>query len=132
MSFFNLSDMITSLSYDFCTVDIHYNYLIAVMDEGITVKPEHNSVLLDIVQKYFPDTSFGYITHRKHSYSVDPSIYFETSKIPNLVAFAIVSRHEINQMNAELEKKFLKKPLRHFEELNDAIKWIEEMVRNAH
>ena len=120
--------MIASLSYEFCTVDIHDNYLIAVMDEGITVKPEHNQVLLDIVRKYYHNKPFGYITHRKHSYAVDPSIYFETSKIENLKAFAIVSKHEINQMNAQLEKKFLKKPLRHFEELEDAIKWINEMV----
>jgi hypothetical protein len=98
------------------------------MDEGITVKPEHNRVLLDITHKYFPNRAFGYITHRKNSYSVDPSIYFETSKIKNLKAFAIVSKYEINQMNAELEKKFLKKPLRHFEELEDAIKWIKEMI----
>jgi len=120
--------MIASLSYDFCKVDIHDNYLIAIMDEGITVKPEHNMVLLDIVHKYFPDKPFGYITHRKHSYSVDPSIYFETSKINNLKAFAIVSDQEINQSNAELEKKFLKKPLRHFEVLDDAVKWINEMI----
>ncbi len=120
--------MVASLSFDFCTVDIHDTYLIAVMDEGITVKPEHNEVLLNIVKKYFPNKSFGYITHRKHSYSVDPSIYFETSKIENLKAFAIVSNYEINQRNAELEKKFLMKPLRHFEELNTAVKWIKEMI----
>jgi hypothetical protein len=109
-------------------VEIHDNYLIAVMEEGITVIPEHNRVLLDIVQKYYPNKPFAYITHRKYSYSVDPSIYFETSKIENLKAFAIVSKHEINQMNAELEKKFLKKPLRHFEELEDAVKWVKELI----
>jgi len=120
--------MITSLSYNFCTVAIHDNYLIAVMNEGITVKPEHNEVLLNIVHKYYPNKPFGYITHRKHSYSVDPSIYFETSKINNLKAFAIVSVQKINEMNAELEKKFLKKPLKHFETLDDAVKWINEMI----
>lgn len=120
--------MIASLSYEFCTVDIYDNYVVAVMDEGITVKPEHNKVLIDIVQKYYPNKPFGYITHRKHSYSVDPSTYFETSNIENLKAFAIVSKHEISQKNAELEKKFLKKPLRHFEDLEDAIKWVNEML----
>jgi hypothetical protein len=120
--------MIASLSFEFCTVDVYEKYLIAVMDEGITVKPEHNKVLLDIANTYYSQKPFGYITHRKHSYSVDPSVYFETSKIKNLKAFAIVSKDEINQMNAELEKKFLLKPLRHFKELKDAVKWINEMV----
>jgi len=102
------------------------------MNEGITVKPEHNNVLEKIANKYYSKKRFGYITHRIHSYSVDPRIYFETSKINNLVAFAVVSNQKINLMNTELEKKFFNKPFKHFNTLNDAIQWVEFHLNKEH
>ena len=120
--------MITSITYDFCKIDVYQEYIIVVMFEGITLTPAHNNVLISIAEKYFKDSSFGYITHRINSYSVDPRIYFETSKIENLVAFAIVSSKKIDKSNAEIEKLFFKKPFKHFVELDDAIKWIHTKV----
>ena len=61
---------------------------------------------------------------------MDPRIYFETSKIKHLVAFSVVSDKKINLTNVQLEKMFLKKPFKHFVELNDAIQWVSEIVYN--
>ena len=124
--------MITTLSYDFCSIDIYENYLIVVMNEGITVKPEHNTVLEKIANNYYSNKRFGYIKHRIHSYSVDPRIYFEKSKINNLVAFAVVSNQKINLMNTELEKKFFDKPFKHFSSLKEAIQWVELHLNKEH
>ena len=120
--------MITLISYDFCNIEVYPDYIIVVMFEGITLTPAHNSVLLSVAEEYFKDCNFGYITHRKNSYSVDPRIYLETSKIKNLAAFAIVSSKNIDKSNAEVEKMFFKKPFEHFTELDDAVKWISEKV----
>ena len=118
----------TSLSYHFGNLEIHNNFVIAVMKEGITVKPEYNKYLEDISIKYFKNRPFGYITNRKNSYSVDPSIYFETSKIKNLVSFSVVSVKKINLTNVELEKIFLKKPFKHFTNMTNAIKWVNDII----
>ena len=120
--------MRTLLNYEFCEVEVYNNYIVVVMHEGINLTPKKNEVLLNIAIKYFKNTPFGYITHRIHSYSVDPSIYFETSKIENLVAFAVVSSKQINITNSKLEKIFYKNPFQHFIELEDAISWIKEEV----
>ncbi len=120
--------MKTILSYEFCKVEIYNNYIVVVMFEGITLTPEKNDVLLSIATKYFKNSSFGYITNRIHSYSVVPSIYFETSKIENLVAFAVVSSKQINVTNTQFEKIFYKNPFRHFIELEDAISWVNNEV----
>ncbi len=103
----------------------------AIMKEGIVVKPEYNKYLVDIAKKYFNDKPFGYITNRKNSYSVDPRIYFETSKIKNLVAFSVVSDKKINLTNVELEKIFLKKPFKHFTDEYSAIQWVNEIVKSG-
>ncbi len=120
--------MKTILNYDFCKIEVYSDFIIAVMFEGITLTAEKNDILLGIATKYFKNSNFGYITNRIHSYSVDPSIYFETSKIENLVAFAVVSSKQINVTNTQLEKIFYKKPFRHFIELEDAISWVKEEV----
>lgn len=113
------------LKYDFCEIEVFSNYLIVTISEGITLTPQHNQVLKDISLKHFKDKKFGYITHRVHSYSVDPRIYIETSKIENLAAFAIVSTRQINISNAEIEKLFFKKPFKHFDVLENAIAWVK-------
>jgi len=120
--------MKTIINHEFCKVEIYTNYIVVVMFQGVILTAEKNDILLGIATKYFKKSNFGYITNRIHSYSVDPSIYFETSKIENLVAFAVVSSKQIDVTNTQLEKTFYKKPFRHFIELEDAISWVKEEV----
>ncbi|MCW9038709.1 MAG: hypothetical protein OQJ79_12435 [Altibacter sp.] len=122
---------ITTLQYVFGTVEIYDNYLITIMHEGITVIPEYNKDLLEISRTYFKNRPFGYISYRKNSYAVDPRVYIETSKIENLMAFAVVSTHEINISNVEIEKIFLKKPFHLFDALSEAKAWVDKMVNEA-
>ncbi len=122
--------MIIKLQYEFGVLEIHDNYVKAIMDEGVTVSPKHNKSLVEISESYFANRKFGYITHRINSYSVDPRVYLKTSKIPNLVAFAIVSNNPVNLSNAQVEKLFLDKPFKTFKNLDKAIKWVKEVVNS--
>jgi hypothetical protein len=117
-----------SLTLEFCDITIYDNYLVVIMNEGVNLKPEHNSVLIDVTNDYYNNKPFVYITHRLNSYSVDPKIYFETSKIKNLKGFAVVSGDYKAKSNAEVEKMFFSKPFGIFSELDDAFKWATELV----
>lgn len=119
------------INYEYGTIACYDNYLVVVMNQGITVKPEYNADLVDLAENYFKGRPFGYITHRKNSYAVDPSVYRETSKIENLVAFAVVSTKEITAQTVKVEKMFLEKPFQLFAELDEAIAWVSEKVENA-
>lgn len=121
-------NMRTLLKYEFCEIEVYDNYIVVVIYEGINLTPDKNDVLLSIATKYFKNAYFGYITHRINSYSVDPSIYYETSKIKNLIAFAVVSSKQIDVTNSKLEKIFYKNPFKHFIELEDAITWVKKEV----
>jgi len=118
------------LKYDFCEIEIYDEFIIAIMNEGILLTPDKNQVLLEIAANYFKNKKFGYITHRIHSYSVDPRIYTETSKIENLVSFAVVSDNKLALSNAQIEKLFYKKPFKQFVDLEDAITWVKKYVNN--
>lgn len=118
------------LKFDFCDMRIYDNYMVTIMNEGVTITPDHNQILLNIVDTYYNDRKFVYITHRLHSYSVDPAIYFETSKIKNLAGFAVVSKDFKAKSNAEIEKLFLNKPFEVFNTVEEAIAWANSLLES--
>lgn len=117
------------LKFDFCEIHIYDNYLIVIMDEGLTVGPKHNSILNNVVETYFHKKKFVYISYRLNSYSVDPSTYIETSKIENLMAFAVVSTDYKAKSNTEVEKLFFTKPFETFDNLEDAVFWVNSILK---
>ncbi|REE08181.1 hypothetical protein DFQ09_10857 [Winogradskyella pacifica] len=121
--------MIKKLTFIFGELTIYDNYVLAVMKEGVTISPNYNDVLIDISATYFHNKQFIYITHRVHSYSVDPQIYYQTEKIKNLIGFAVVSQNYQAKLNAQIEKMFFKKPFKIFTELEDAVTWAKETTQ---
>lgn len=117
------------LKFDFCEMHIYDSYVIVIINEGLTVSPKHNTVLNNVVDTYFHNKEFVYITHRINSYAVDPATYFETSKINNLKGFAVVSKDFKAKSNAEVEKLFLKKTFEIFDDLDDAVAWAKSIVK---
>ena len=116
------------IKFDFCEMHIYDFYVVVIINEGVTLTPAHNQTLINIVDTYYKNKKFVYITHRLHSYSVDPAIYFETSKIKNLAGFAVVSNDYKAKSNAEVEKLFLSKPFEIFSTLEDAISWANSIL----
>ncbi|MEW7292790.1 hypothetical protein [Aquimarina sp. 2304DJ70-9] len=110
-------------------MDIYENYVINIMNEGITVLPEYNDIFVEIAEKHFENKTFVYISHRIHSYSVDPTIYIETAKIKNLVGFAVVSNTPLQKMQTKVEKVFFGKEFRHFETIKEAINWKDKIIK---
>ena len=107
---------------------IYDKYLVTNINEGFNLLPEHNKVLVDVATSHFKDQPFVYITHRINSYSVDPKIYYETSKIKNLAGLAVVSSKFIAKSNAEIEKMFFTKPFEIFSDLESAKEWAELLL----
>jgi len=116
------------LKFDFCTLYIYSNYLIGVINEGVTINPSHNKILVNVVDTYYREKKFVYITNRVNSYSVNPAIYAETSKVKNLQGFAVVSKDYKAKSNAEIEKLFFDKPFEIFGTLEEAITWAESIT----
>lgn len=122
--------MIKSYTLDFCTLEIHDDYVLAVMNEGITVDKQNNAVLIEIAESHF-DTPFVYITHRIHSYSVDPIVYIRTAQIEHLKGFAVVSKDPVQKTQTTYEKTFFDKEFKHFETMEDALKWKNKLLKKG-
>ena len=117
-----------TIVFPFGTVLLYENYLVSEINEGETVTIEHNLELVKLSESFYSDRPFGYITNRINSYAVDPKTYIETSKIENLVGFAVVAQEELMMSNTQIEKLFLKKPVEVFRNLENATVWIESII----
>lgn len=110
---------------------VYYPHMsISEVSEGIHMDSKNMSKLLQIAKDvYGDDIPFVYISNRIHSYSIDPLGYYEAIKMfPNLKGYAIVSQNNRLRNLAVLEKLFIKRPVRIFDDLEKATKWAQQII----
>jgi hypothetical protein len=109
-------------------VQVFDNYMVAIFEEGVTMTLERAFQIIGISEIHFRDKDFGYISLRKNSYAIDPTVYNYLREMENLKAFAIVSIKEIDMHNFKIEKMFYKKPMKFFIEYDNALAWVKKRV----
>ncbi|MFD2551035.1 hypothetical protein ACFSQP_04320 [Bizionia sediminis] len=117
--------------YSVGEITLYDTHMIAVMNEGITVKTDLYADLLEIVQEHYSNKKFVYITHRVNSYAVDPGIYLKMSKIDNLLGFAVVYGNTIKFDNTDFEQSFISVPFKTFKTLHAAKTWAKTLCKDA-
>lgn len=110
-------------------VQVYDNYMVSIFDEGSTLTLERAYQIIGISEIHFRDKNFGFISLRKHSYAIDPTIYNYLRELENLKAFAIVSVKEVDMHNFKIEKLFYKKPMKFFIEFDNALSWVKQRVK---
>lgn len=115
---------------DIGVVQVYNNYMVAIFEEGATVTLERAYQIIGISEIHFREKNFGFISLRKHSYAIDPTIYTYLRELDNLKAFAIVSVKEIDMHNFKIEKLFYKKPMKFFIEFDNALAWVRQRIKN--
>ncbi len=111
------------LKSDIADIYFYTNIVVVEAFEGVTLSYKTAfSVLLKSLQ-LFGIKPCIYIANRVNSYSVNPNDYKYLNKINTLKGIAIVTQLEEARNNAELERKFSKKPFEIFENIEEAYKW---------
>ena len=113
---------------DIGTVQVFDDYMVSVFDEGATLTMERAYQIIGISEIHFRDKNFGYISWRKNSYAVDPTIYSNLRVILNQKAFAIVSKKKIDIHNFKIEKLFYKNTMEFFIEFDNALTWVKRRL----
>lgn len=109
-------------------IQVFDNYMVSIFDEGSTLTLERAYQIIGISEIHFRDKNFGFISLRKNSYAIDPTIYNYLKQLDNLKAYAIVSVKEIDMHNFKIEKLFYKKSMKFFIEFDNALKWVKRRV----
>ncbi len=123
--------MIVSYNFDYCLAEIYDDHVRVYINEGFTLAPEHISELNFVTKKHFENKPFVYLAVRINSYTINPMIYLESNKIQNLLGVAIISKDPKQKNQAKIEKAFTTKELEHFETLEEALDWKDEII-NKH
>jgi hypothetical protein len=110
-------------------IQVYDNYMVSIFDEGATLTLERAYQIIGISEIHFRDKNFGFISLRKNSYAIDPTIYSYLKELENLKAFAIVSVKEIDMHNFKIEKLFYKKPMKFFIQYDNALKWVKRRIK---
>ncbi len=110
-------------------VQVYDDYMVSIFEEGATLTLERAYQIIGISEIHFRDKDFGYISLRKHSYAVDPTVYTYLRELENMKAFAIVSMKEIDMHNFKIEKLFYKKAMKFFIEYDNALSWVKRRVK---
>ncbi|MDA0176849.1 hypothetical protein OOZ35_05005 [Mesoflavibacter profundi] len=106
------------------------DFLIKQVKEGVKIDLEETKELKLILEEHFKNKKMAYISNRVTSYSVNPLVYKEVEKMSNLVVIAIIPKDETMRQSAEFERQFFNKPFEIFENLSDAIQWVQKIILN--
>ncbi|PKV51247.1 hypothetical protein ATE84_3321 [Aquimarina sp. MAR_2010_214] len=112
-------------------VFFYENYLIIEVAEGVCFDYEKAEVLSLLTNLHFGDRSFGYVSHRVNSYSLEAIDYMKIQDVfPNMKAFAAVTYNELQKTSIRIENMFHQDGIVSFDNIEEAIKWVTEKLEN--
>ncbi len=111
-------------------VHLFKNYIITEFDEGADITFENFTDLSKILKIHFRDEPFGFIANRVNSYALDineAELYHKT--FPNLKAYAVVAYKPLTHHIFEIENLFFKFNRKAFDNLENAIDWVNSELK---
>ncbi len=125
-----MSSSIKIIDNEIAYMEFHDNYVISSIKEDVLFDVEELHYMLGVLDKEFKNKKFGYIANRIYSYNMNPiSTYPLSSFHENLSAMAIVCYSDVSRKTALYEKSFFKKPFEVFDEIEDAKKWVKNILK---
>jgi len=112
------------------TISLHKRVAIIEIAEGISISYENGIETFRRLLSIVGDKPWVYISNRVNSYSLDPNDYKHLNEIPTLKAIGVIQYKRSIETALELEKMFVKKPFKTFEDLDDAILWALERIND--
>jgi flavin-dependent dehydrogenase len=108
------------------------NIIVGEVGEGMHITFESATIAAQVIAQTYKGTiPFVYISNRVNSYSMDPVAYKELfSLVPNLLGFAVVSESKRRRMLSNLERMFVKKPMRVFSSMDEAFDWAHKLLES--
>ncbi|WP_405205686.1 hypothetical protein [Aquimarina sp. LLG6339-5] len=126
----NSNNFIRTHELDIGSFHFYKNYLVSEMKEGASINYDNANKLFLLAKEYYgTSTPFVYITNRINSYSFEPTTHFKSAKLfPNLKGYGVVTYNAINNKIASLEQSFLDVPTKIFDNLKEAVLWVDEII----
>ncbi len=110
------------------TIRLHKSVAIIEIAEGTSLSYENGLQTFRRLLSIIGDKPWVYISNRVNSYSLDPNDYRHLNEIPTLKGIGVIQYKKSIKTAIELEKLFIKKPFKTFDDLDSAIEWALEKI----
>ena len=119
-------------TFEFGNLEVTTTHAVITCNGEVNIDFNEVETVQDVLYTVFSGKKFGLIANRVNTYSVNPLAIKGLFTSENLVAGAIVDKTRIGKINAELESKIITgAQIKHFLELESAVKWIEDTVSDC-
>lgn len=117
--------------YDFGVLEIGDHIIVGEIKEGFDVTFDVVSQIVEVANEEFNGEPWAYISNRVHSFSTQPILHMDLTKIKhNLIAFAVVAEKELTKRNAQFEETFIGSDyqFKSFGKLDTAVSWVKMVL----
>lgn len=119
-----------TIELEFTILDFYDDFVVSRIREGVVFSKEQVRDLIEVCSNFFEGREFVYISQRVTNYNVDPTIYLNLDLVDNLAGIAIVSSKTSSLMMAGFEQNFSKVPYGIFLDLEEALEWKNDVIKN--
>ncbi len=105
------------------TIRLYNGVAIIEISEGVALSYENGHKIFNRLLSIIGDKPWVYVSNRVNSYSLDPNDYRHLNQIPTLKGIGVIQYEKSIQTALDLEKMFIKKPFKTFNDLDSAIEW---------
>jgi len=117
------------LDIGFVTFELHEDYLIATVREGVVLEAKEAEKFHEVFDAHYSDRPFGYISNRKFDYTINPTYYKEVEKFDfDLVVVATLCYSEASYGMAKFAEKFFTWRHEAFYTLEECVLFINELL----
>ena len=125
-------DIKKTIEFDEGIFDVYDNLIVSTLNPGVNEDTSVFNIINHLSSFFFSDKPWGYVSNRRHRNAIDPLIYLKLNSNNTkrrLIAYGIVSYHELTSASVEYEKQFLLEVnVKTFSNINSALSWVSEKV----
>ena len=112
------------------TFRFYENIVIGQIREGMQIDLDNSLPLFALAWEQYRNKPVVYISDRKNSYSLDPTMHYETKKlVPFVAGYAWVVYDDRCEKVARLEERFLDFPTEVFRSMQPALEWAWNLLQ---
>lgn len=124
----NMNTPFLHLELDFAAIEFYDTYVVCKIKTGVFIGIDEVVILHKKYREHYGTKRYGYIFDRTTDYTINPLTYMDCEYYPDVTAFAIVAPTLQTKRIVEFEEKFSKMKLNTFNSLDEAKKWMKEIV----
>ena len=117
------------LELEFTILDFYDDYVLSRPRAGELLGAQQVADLVEVCSDHYGDRDFVYLSYRINEYTVNPTIYLNLEEIRNLAGIGVIITENSSLASANFEKNFSKVPYEIFMELEDALEWVQKILK---